>query len=243
MEIRGKTALITGGAKRVGRVIALELAKKGAHILLHYRGSEKEAKETASEIKALGVPCSLLQADLAKASDIAKMVAEIDKTAKKVDILVNSASLYYKTPLETVSEKDWDSFLDANLKGPALLATEIGRRMAKKDGGKIVNIVDWSGFRPYKDFSAYCSSKGGLITLTKALARDLAPKVRVNAVAPGPVLMPPDMSEQEKDAIAKTTALGRWGSPEDVAHAVTFLAENDFVNGIVLVVDGGRSIV
>ena len=239
MEIRGKTALVTGGAKRVGRVIALELAKKGAHILLHYRGSEKEAKETASEVKALGVSCSLVQADLAKAANIAQMVSGI----QNVDILVNSASLYHKTPIETVSEKDWDDFLDANLKGPALLATQIGLRMMKKTGGKIVNIADWSGFRPYKDFSAYCSSKGGVITMTKALARDLAPKVQVNAVAPGPVLMPPDMSEQEKEAIAKTTALGRWGKPEDVAYAVNFLIENDFVNGIVLGVDGGRSLV
>ena len=243
MEIHGKTALVTGGAKRVGRSIALELAKKGAHILLHYRQSEKEARDTATEIQALGVSCSPVQADLSKASDILKMVSSIDKTSKTVDILVNSASLYYKTPIETVSEMDWDKFLDANLKGPALLATEIGKRMMKKNGGKIVNIADWSGFRPYKDFSAYCSSKGGLITLTKALARDMAPKVHVNAVAPGPVLMPPDMSEQEKEAIAKTTALGRWGKPEDIANAVIFLVENDFVNGIVLVVDGGRSIV
>ena len=115
--------------------------------------------------------------------------------------------------------------------------------MAKKNGGKIVNIADWSGFRPYKDFMAYCGSKGGLITLTKSLARDLAPKVCANAVAPGPVLAPPDMSDAEKEAVAKTTALGRWGKPEDIANAVIFLVENDFVNGIVLVVDGGRSIV
>lgn len=239
MEIRGKTALVTGGAKRVGRVIALELAKKGAHLLLHFRRSEKEARETAAEVQKLGVSCSLVQADLSKSADIEAMASK----AAKADILVNSASLYHKTPIETVSEKDWDEFLDANLKGPALLATRMGLCMAKGKGGAIVNIADWSGFRPYKDFSAYCSSKGGLITATKALARDLAPKVRVNAVAPGPVLMPPDMEEAEKDAIAKTTALGRWGKPEDVAHAVTFLVENDFVNGIVLVVDGGRSIV
>ncbi len=239
MEIRGKTALVTGAAKRVGRAIALELAEKGAHILLHYRGSEKEAGETAAEVRKYGVSCSLVQADLARAADISKMVSGL----KDVDVLVNSASLYHKTPIEKVSEKDWDEFLAANLKGPALLATQLGLRMAKKNGGKIVNIADWSGFRPYKDFSAYCSSKGGLITLTKALARDLAPKVSVNAVAPGPVLMPPDMGEAEKEAVAKTTALGRWGAPEDVAHAVTFLVENDFVNGIVLVVDGGRSIV
>ena len=243
MELHGKTALVTGGARRVGRSIALELAKKGAHILLHYHHSEKEARETASEIKALDVTCSLVQSDLSQAKEISKMLFEVDKSSKSVDILVNSASLFYKTPIDTVSETDWDRLMDTNLRGPFLLSTEIGRRMMNKSGGKIVNIADWSGFRPYRDYSAYCTSKGGLITLTKALARDLAPKVHVNAVAPGPVLMPLDMSEQEKEAIAKTTALGRWGKPEDIAHAVTFLIENDFVNGIVLVVDGGRSIV
>ncbi len=243
MEIRGKTALVTGGAKRVGRAIALELAKKGADILLHYHQSEKEALQTCAEIKALGVACSPVHANLSSAGEMLRMVGEAERLSKNIDILVNSASLFYKTPVETVSEADWDRLVDANLKGPFILSTELGRRMAKKNGGKIVNIADWSGFRPYKDYSAYCTSKGGLITLTKALARDLAPNVTVNAVAPGPVLMPPDMSEQEKEAIAKTTALGRWGTPEDVAHAVSFLIENDFVNGIVLVVDGGRSIV
>ena len=242
MEIRGKTALVTGGAKRVGRTIALELAKKGAHILLHYHRSEKEARQAADEIKTLGVSCGLLQADLSVAKDVSTMAAEALKLRKSVDILVNSASLFFKTPPETASEADWDKLMDTNLKAPFLLSTEIGRRMVKQ-GGSIVNIADWSGFRPYKDYSAYCSSKGGLITLTKALARDLAPRVRVNAVAPGPVLAPPDMSETEKEAVAKTTALGRWRKPEDIAYAVNFLIENDFVNGIVLVVDGGRSLV
>ena len=232
MELTGKTALVTGGAKRIGRAIALELARKGAHILLHYHQSEKEAAQTAAEIKALGVSCYPLKANLSVTGEIIKMVAEAGKLTKNIDILVNSASAYFKTPVEIVSETDWDKLMDVNLKAPFMLSTEIGRRMAKKNGGKIVNIADWSGFRPYKDFMPYCTSKGGLITLTKALARDFAPKVQANAVAPGPVLVPPDMSEEEKQAIAKTTALGRWGKPEDVAHAVTFLVENDFINGI-----------
>ena len=184
-----------------------------------------------------------MKADLSVAGDVSKLAADAAKSAGRIDILVNSASLYFKTPPETASEADWDKLMDANLKGPFLLSLEIGRRMLKQGGGKIVNIADWSGFRPYKDYSAYCTSKGGLITLTKALARDLAPKVCANAVAPGPVLAPPDMSDAEKEAVAKTTALGRWGKPEDVAYAVIFLIENDFVNGTVLVVDGGRSLV
>ena len=243
MELSGKTALVTGAAKRVGRVIALALAKKGAHVLLHYRGSETDAKQTASEIKALGVSCFLFKADLAKSADIRALLALIKEKGKTPDILVNSASLYYKTPIESADERQWDELHDVNLKAPYLLSTAIGTEMAGGKGGKIVNIADWSGFRPYKDYIAYCASKGGLITLTKSLARDLAPKVYANAVAPGPVLAPPDMDEKEKEAIAKTTALGKWGKPEDVANAVIFLLENDFMNGTVLTVDGGRSIV
>ncbi len=243
MNLTGKNVLITGGAKRAGRVIALKFAAKGAHVLLHYNRSEKEASETASEIKALKAKATLFQADLTKSGDIQKMLAEIQKQSLPVDILVNSASIYYKTPKESVSEKDFDQFIDANLKAPFLLSLEIGKNMLKKGGGKIINIADWSGFRPYKDFMPYCTSKGGLITLTKALARDFAPTIQVNAVAPGPILAPPDMNDEEKAAIARTTALNKWGQPEDIASAVTFLAENDFINGIVLVVDGGRSIV
>lgn len=243
MELIGKTALVTGAAKRVGRTIALALARKGVHILLHYRGSEAEAKTACSEIEALGVTCALIRADLAKPSEIQRMVSDMKKKPHSVDFLINSASLYFKTPVETADEKQWDELMSVNLKAPYLLSLALGKEMFKGKGGKIVNIADWSGFRPYKDFIAYCASKGGLITLTKSLARDFAPKVTANAVAPGPVLAPPDMGDAEKDAIAKTTALGRWGKPEDIANAVVFLLESDFVNGVVLVVDGGRSIV
>ncbi len=243
MELKGKTALITGGAKRVGKAIALALAERGANILLHYRSSEAEASKTAADIRALGVECQTVRADLSKNAEVLRMTVQLAKDAKNIDILVNSASRYYKTPPDKLDERSWDELIDANLKGPYLLSVEIARQMTAKNGGKIINITDWSGFRPYKDFLPYCTSKGGLITMTKALARDFAPKVYVNAVAPGPVLPPPDMPEAEKEAIAKTTALGRWGRPEDIAHAVTFLVENDFINGTVLVVDGGRSIV
>lgn len=239
MEIKGKTALVTGAAKRVGKEIAFELARRGASICLHYHTSEKEAHAAAAEIRALGVECNLFQTDLTNAADTVRMAEKVLKRHSP-DILVNSASLYYKTPIEGVTEKDWDSLVDSNLKGPFFLSKTIGTRMTH---GKIVNIADWSGFRPYKNYAPYCASKGGLITLTKSLARDLAPNVQCNAVAPGPVLPPPDMTEEEKSAVAKQTALGRWGSPHDIAFAVAFLIENDFINGTVLVVDGGRSIV
>lgn len=244
MELSGKTALVTGAAKRVGREISLELAKRGVKAIgLHYRNSEADAKKTADEIRALGAACDVFKADLSDAGQTLNLAQKVWTHFGTVDILVNNASLYYKTPISRVTESDWDSLVDANLKGPFLLSKEIGTRMAEKNGGKIINIADWSGLRPYKDFGAYCVSKAGLIALTKTLARDLAPKVQSNAVAPGPILPPEDMTENEKESIAKTTALGRWGHPRDVAYAVGFLIESDFINGTVLVVDGGRSIV
>ena len=242
MNLKGKTALVTGGAKRIGREIALSLARKGAHIYLHYNTSRSEADGTASEIRSLGVECLLFQADLAKSSEIFRMVKEILAQSRPVDILINNASLFYKTPLKTVKESDWDTLMNVNLKGPFLLCKEIGIKMAESGGGKIINIADWSGSRPYKDYLPYCTSKGGLITLTKALARDLAPKVTANAVAPGAALFPSDFPEDEKKKVIEKIPLGHEGSPQDIAHAVVFLAESDYINGLVLSVDGGRSI-
>ena len=240
MDIRGKTALVTGAAKRVGREIALHLAGKGANIVLHYHRSKAEAEKTASEIRALGPECRLVSADLSNAAAVEKMAAEA--ASRPPHILVNSASVFYKTPLCDAKASDWDTLMDTNLRAPFLLSKTIGCAMAKGAGGKIINIADWSGFRPYKDYAPYCVSKGGLLTLTKALVRDLSPKVQVNSVAPGPILPPLDMSEEEKERVAKKTLLGRWGSPLDIAYATAFLIENDFINGTVLCVDGGRSI-
>lgn len=242
MDIKGKTALVTGAAKRVGYEIGRALAEKGANILLHYRSSKAEAENAAAQWRLLGVNCLLFQADLSDAAQIRRMVGEIDAAGHAPDILVNSASLFYATPLESVKQADWDALVGSNLEGPFWLSAEIGKRMRKAGKGKIVNIADWSAFRPYKHFAPYCAAKGGLVTLTKSLAREFAPQVQANAVAPGPVLPPPDMTDEEKDRVARQTLLGRWGSPRDVANAVIFLVENDFVNGTVLFVDGGRSI-
>ena len=243
MNIEGKNVLVTGAARRVGREIALAFAKKGAHILLHYRSSGEEALKTADEIKSAGVRCRVFQADLAKVGDVQKLVQEIAQARLAVDILINSASLFYKTPLKDTSEHDFDELMNANFKGPFFLSKEIGGQMARANGGRIINIADWSGLRPYKDYAAYCASKGALVTFTKSLARELAPKVTANAIAPGPVLLPEDFTSGEKEAIEKLTLVGRIGSPSDVAHAAVFLAESDFINGTMLVVDGGRSLV
>lgn len=243
MIIKDKFILVTGAAKRVGRHIALLLAKKGAHILLHYNASKKEALETALEIQSLNVQCHVLQADLNFLKEINSLFRTVTSLRISVSALINSASIFYKTPMETVEESDWKMLMNINLKAPFWLSRKLGLWMAAGSGGKIINIADWSGFRPYKDYAPYCASKGGLLTLTKALARDLAPKVAVNAIAPGPVLLPDNFSEEDKNKIIQKTPLGRIGFPEDVANAVVFLLENDYINGTVLTVDGGRSIV
>ncbi len=233
---------MTGAGRRVGREIALALAQSGAHILLHYHTSGDDAKKTAHEIQTLGVPCELFGADFEDPAEVRGLAKKVLKNFPIVDVLVNSASLFYKTPIQDVKDADWDTLLDVNLKAPFILSTVIGCAMSKNGSGSIVNIADWSGFRPYRDHLPYCVSKGGLLTLTKALARDLAPHVRANAVAPGPVLLPEDFSQGEKEAVIKKVPLGRVGSPRDVAEAVLFLVQNDYVNGFILTVDGGRSI-
>ena len=239
MELYRKTALVTGAAVRVGREIALTLARKGSHILIHYHHSADDAEKTAAEIRALGVRCDTVHADLTRTDSVKRMAADLPD----IDILVNSASAYFATPLESVSEADWETLVGSNLKGPFFLSQAVGLRMHRGAGGKIVNICDWAALRPYKGFAPYSAAKAGLLTLTRSLARELAPNVLANAVVPGPILPPPGMPLAEIAAVKKATPLGRWGGPEAVANAVVFLVENDFINGIALVVDGGRSIV
>src|SRR6185295_3598710 len=160
-----------------------------------------------------------------------------------IALLVNSASNYIRRPFDAITEADWDASIDVNLKAPFLLAWTIGKAMRARGEGCIVNVTDWAGDRPYRQYLAYCVSKGGLITLTKALAKELAPTVRVNAVSPGPVMPPDEFGPDELAAIRRATPLARIGTPEDVARAIRFIAEEaDFSTGSILHVDGGRGI-
>lgn len=243
MTLNGRVALVTGGARRVGREIALALAARGAHIVLSYRTSRDEARATAKTIEQSGVEALAVRADLSRAADVRALIAQVKRTFGRLDILINSASNFHRTPFETLTERDWDDALDTNLKGPFLCSLHASRLMLQRDGGKIVNIADWAGGRPYRNYLPYCVSKAGVIGLTKALAKELAPRIQVTAVAPGPILAPEEMSRSAKDRVARRVPLQRWGSPQDIVNTILFLIEGtDFMTGSVVFVDGGQLI-
>jgi pteridine reductase len=241
MDLHGKTALVTGGARRVGRAIGLELARAGANVVVHCRSSRAEAEATCTAVRACGVGAAVVAGDLRSASDVSRIADEAEATFGTVDVLVNNASTFSHTPIEMLSADTWDHVLSVNLKGPFLLAVRLGKAMRGRDGGAIVNIGDWAALRPYRGYLPYCVSKAGIVALTTGLAKALAPKVRVNCVAPGPVLPPEDYTAAERAQLMQLTPLQRLGSPEDVARMVRFLVtEADFSTGGVYLVDGGR---
>ncbi|HUI07498.1 MAG TPA: SDR family oxidoreductase [Verrucomicrobiae bacterium] len=244
MTLKGKTALVTGAAKRVGREIALGLARRGANIVVHYNTSAADARTTVAEIQQLGVDAIAVKADQASARQVKAAVMEAVRHFQHIDVFVASAAVYRKTPFATLSEADWDWHIDANLKGPFLFALEIGRHMKTGNlAGKVILFADWAAIRPYADYLPYCVSKAGVICLTKSLAKALGPKVQVNAIAPGPVLLPPDFTAAEKRAVINATVVKRMGSPQDIVNSVLFLIEgSDFITGHTLIVDGGRLI-
>jgi pteridine reductase len=243
LEIKGRTAVVTGSAVRIGRQICLTLAERGANIVVNYRSSSAQAAELIDKITDMGVGALAVQADVSRGEDIARLQAEAESAFGPVDILVNNASIFPKTPIEELSERDWDESIAVNLKGPFLSCLRFGRKMAQDRGGVIVNLADWAAFRPYRHYLPYLTAKGGIVTMTKAFAVELAPKVRVNAIAPGPIHPPLDLSAEDIEEARSGTLLGRWGQAEDIAKAVAFLIEgSDFITGAILPVDGGRLI-
>jgi len=212
-------------------------------VIVHYHASADAAAATVREIEALGVRALALPGDLGRGDDVARLAREAEAHSGGVDVLVNNASNYLRAPFDELTEAIWDASLDVNLKAPFLLAWHLGRAMRARGRGRIVNLTDWAGERPYADYLPYCVSKAGVICLTKALAKALAPAVQVNAVSPGPVLPPEDLTPSEREAIVRATPLRRFGTPEDVARCVRFLVEEaDFTTGAVYLVDGGRLI-
>lgn len=244
MNLDGKNILITGAAVRLGRAIALDLAGAGANILIHYRKSSREAQSLQREIEALRCCAFLCPFDFGNAS-LLKVRSFVKKLPAPVDVLVNNAAIYYPTPITKMDDSEWDDFLTTNLKSPVLLARELGLRMAKRKEGVIINMADIAGEKPFLNYLPYSISKAGMIAATRGLAKELAPFVRVNAVAPGPILEPSQgfSSSAQKKKVAEATLLKRFGHSDNIASAVRFLIENDFVTGQVLAVDGGKSIV
>jgi pteridine reductase len=243
MNVAGRTALVTGAARRLGRAIAEDLASRGARVAVHYRSSAAEAADVVDGIRARGGTAERFAADLADPATVGPLVAAVEQRLGPVDVLVNNASVFYRTPIDTVGEREWDDVMTVNLKVPYLLALTIGRAMQARGAGKIVNLTDIAVDRPYADYLPYSVSKAGLAALTRALAIALAPAVQVNSVAPGPVLEPIDATPDSVAALVRRTPLGRFGSAADVAAAVRFLIEgSDFVTGTTIAVDGGRGL-
>jgi NAD(P)-dependent dehydrogenase (short-subunit alcohol dehydrogenase family) len=240
MEMRGKVALVTGGAIRVGKAITLMLARAGADVVVNYFSSSKAADETVAEAQALGVRARAIRCDVSDAAQVQAMVDTILGEFGGVDILVNSASLFEKTPFPTNDFAAWHRVTGISIDGPFYVTNALAASMLARGGGAIVNIVDLSAWEPWPNFAAHVVSKAALLAFTKQMALELAPTVRVNAVAPGPVMPPPDYDETRAAAAANRTLLGRWGSPEDVALAVRYLIEADYVTADVITVDGGE---
>ena len=240
MEIEGKVALVTGGAKRLGRSIALALAERGAELVIHYRDSEREAQELLALLKRAGGKPVAVRGDVSVAADVDRIVETAMQAFGRIEILVNNAAIFYRTPFEKVTEEDWDRFLDVNLKGPFLLCRRIGGIMLRQGRGKIISLADLAGLKVWAEYIPYSVSKAGLIALTQGLAKALAPAVQVNAVAPGAVLLPEGTTPEERERAIRRIPLDRLGTPEDIARAVVYLIENDFITGEVLRLDGGQ---
>jgi NAD(P)-dependent dehydrogenase (short-subunit alcohol dehydrogenase family) len=240
MDLNGKVALVTGAGRRVGRAIALELAAHGATVAVHYRSSRAEADAVVAETAATSRSARTFRANLENVAEIEKMVADVLAAFGRIDVLVNSASIFARKPLDEMTERDWDSNLDTNLKAPAFLSKFAGAAMRRQGAGKIINIGDWAGIRPYKDYLPYSVSKAGLIGLTQALAKALAPEVQVNCIALGLVMPPEEYPQDEVARLVSRTLVKKMGSPEDVARAVIFFCESDFATGATLALEGGR---
>lgn len=249
MDLHGKVALVTGAAHRVGKSIALALAREGARVVVHYGGSADAAQATADEIAALGVAALLVQADLSQPEAIARLFEAVEARFGRLDVLVNSASNFMKQPLDTITLDDWQLTMAINLQAPFLCTQHAARlmRATERPAGTpalIVNITDLAGLYPWRGFVQHGVSKAGLVHLTKVSARELAPAIRVNAIAPGPVL-PPATMDPDGEAWQRVYAavpLQRPGTPEHVAQTVVFLAQNDYITGAVIPVDGGESL-
>jgi pteridine reductase len=242
-----KVALVTGsGKRRVGSHVADALADRGYALVIHYRSSAAEAGESVAQYKTRGIEAVALQADLSDEKAVKSMIDAVLKKYGRLDVLVNTAALWKPKKLEEITAADVRMHFEINTLGTFLCSQQAGLAMVRQpEGGNIITFGDWAERRPYLNYAAYFPSKGAIPTLTRTLAVELGtrnPRVRVNCILPGPVLLPPDLPQAERDEAINATLVRREGHPRNIAQAVLFLIENDFVTGVSLPVDGGRSI-
>jgi pteridine reductase len=245
-SLTDRVVLISGGAKRVGAAICRRLHAAGANLMVHYRSSDAEAEALRNELESIRAgSCALVRADLLDRAAPPRLVNDTVKRFGRLDVLINNASSFFPTAVGDITEQAWDDLVGTNLKAPLFLSQAAAPQL-RENRGAIVNIVDIHADRPMKDYVVYSIAKGGLVALTRSLARELGPEVRVNGVAPGAIIWPEDelwSNEEERERIIAQTSLKRVGSPDDIALAVHFLvAGAPYVTGQILAVDGGRSI-
>lgn len=242
-DLRGRTAIVTGGAVRVGRALAERLAQAGMHVCIQFSSSAHDAEQTVAALQLKGVRATSIQADFRNPLRAAERVIEhAANSLGGVDVLVNSAAIFEPGMLDDTDAENWNRHLDINLKAPAMLCREFARRLAPDRTGDIVNLLDWRALRPGVGHLAYTVSKSGLASLTKILAQELAPRIRVNAIAPGAILPATGDSAAQFAAVGRKTPLRRTGRPGDVADAMIYLLGSEFVTGEILHVTGGQQL-
>lgn len=243
MALEGQVALVTGAGRRIGREIALTLARAGADVIVNYNHSRTEAEATAREIRGLGSRSLALRADVSKPAEVRSMFRRIEKHFRRLDILVNNAGIFFPARWDELTDKDWDRILGTNLKGAFNCAQAAAPLMLRRRQGRIINISSLGGIQAWPGYMHYCCSKAANIMLTRCLAKALAPTIQVNSVAPGTILFPDEERTPEIRKIISKTPLKKAGTPQDIAKMVLYLATGaDFITGQVFVVDGGKSI-
>jgi pteridine reductase len=240
-DLAGRVALVTGAGRRVGRALAVALGGRGMHVIVHYHASATGAEETARLIKRAGGSAQVMQADLGDTADVERLIDDVVAVRSSLEVLVNSAAVMLRTPLGETSARDWDAMFALNVRAPYFLAQHAAPAL-RAARGNIINIADLAAFETWPAYVPHGLTKAAVVQMTRALARVLAPEVRVNAIAPGVVLLPEGWSDADAERLRATTPLGRLGSPEDVAGAMLYLLDADFVTGEVITVDGGRHI-
>lgn len=241
MSGAGSRALVTGGAVRLGREIALSLARSGVDVCIHYGASADAARQTLAEIREYGVQAIAVQGDFREPASAAEQVFRaVAEEFGPIDVLINNAAIFESGSLAETDESAWDRHLDINLKAPFFMTRQFAAQLPVEQSGAVVNIIDWRASRPVPGHAAYTIAKGGLLTMTRLLARELAPRIRVNGVSPGAILPPPGSDEAYLEALADQIPMERTGSPSDITDAVMFLLRSGFLTGEVVHVTGGE---